>query len=69
MARALARQQELTRRASAMNAAARALTSLLDVDTVVRRAVDLAVELVSSAQGARQRAHYDIIDGGQVRNQ
>jgi len=67
--RTLARQQELTRRASAMNTAARALTSLLDVDAVVRRAVDLAVELVSPPQGARQRAHYDLIDGGQVRVQ
>jgi diguanylate cyclase (GGDEF)-like protein len=69
MDRTLARQQELTRRASAMNSAARALTSLLDVDAVVRRAVDLAVELVSSPQGARQRAHYDLIDGDQVRVQ
>jgi diguanylate cyclase (GGDEF)-like protein len=69
MGRTLARQQELTRRASAMNTAARALTSLLDVDAVVRRAVDLAVELVSPPRGARQRAHYDLIDGGQVRVQ
>jgi diguanylate cyclase (GGDEF)-like protein len=67
MDRTLARQQELTRRASAMNSAARALTSLLDVDAVVRRAVDLAVELVSPPQGGGQRAHYDLIDGGQVR--
>ncbi len=56
MDRALARQQELTRRASAMNSAARALTSLLDVDAVVRRAIDLAVELVSPPQrGLRPR--------------
>ena len=68
-ARALARQQELTRRASAMNSAARALTSLLDVDAVVRRALDLAVELVSPPQGSLRRAHYDLIDGGQVRVQ
>ncbi len=67
--RNLARQQELIRRASAMNTAAQALTSLLDVDAVVRRAVDLAVELVSPPQGALQRAHYDLIDGGQVRVQ
>jgi diguanylate cyclase (GGDEF)-like protein len=52
-----------------MNTAARALTSLLDVDAVVRRAIDLAVELVSPPQGSRQRAHYDLIDGDQVRVQ
>ena len=69
MDRTLARQQELTRRASAMSSAARALTSLLDVDAVVRRAVDLAVELVSPPCGARQRAHYNLIDGDQVRVQ
>jgi len=68
-ARALARQQELTRRASAMNSAARELTSLLDVDAVVKRAIDLAVELVSPPQGSLQRAHYDLIEGGQVRVQ
>jgi diguanylate cyclase (GGDEF)-like protein len=68
-ARVLARQQELTRRASAMNSAARELTSLLDVDAVVRRAIDLAVELVSPPQGSLQRAHYDLIEGGQVRVQ
>ena len=39
------------------------------MDAVVRRAVDLAVELVSPPQGALQRAHYDLIDGGQVRVQ
>ena len=69
MGQTLARQQELTRRASAMNAAAQALTSLLDVDAVVRRAVDLAVELVSPPQRAHQRAHYNLIDGDQVRVQ
>jgi diguanylate cyclase (GGDEF)-like protein len=52
-----------------MNSAARALTSLLDVDAVVRRAIDLAVELVSPPQGSPRRAHYDLIDGGQVRVQ
>jgi diguanylate cyclase (GGDEF)-like protein len=45
------------------------LTSLLDVDAVVRRAIDLAVELVSPPQGSLQRAHYDLIEGGQVRVQ
>ena len=45
------------------------MTSLLDVDGVVRRAIDLAVELVSPPQGSLQRAHYDLIEGGQVRVQ
>jgi diguanylate cyclase (GGDEF)-like protein len=39
------------------------------VDAVVRRAIDLAVELVSPPQGSLRRAHYDLIDGGQVRVQ
>ncbi|MGA2211158.1 MAG: diguanylate cyclase [Acidimicrobiales bacterium] len=66
MSQALARQQELTRRASAMVSAARALTSLLAPDAVVRRGVDLAVDLVSPPDGDRRRAQYYRIDGAQV---
>jgi diguanylate cyclase (GGDEF)-like protein len=66
MTRALARQQELTRRAAAMNSAARALTSVLDPDVVVSTAVELAAELLSPIKDAPTRAQYYRIAGGQV---
>jgi diguanylate cyclase (GGDEF)-like protein len=64
MGRALARQRELARRATAMSRAGAALTVLLVADEVVKTAVDLAAELASppGAEGRRAQ-YYRIADG------
>jgi diguanylate cyclase (GGDEF)-like protein len=67
MGRALARQRELTRRATAMNNAAAVLTVLLDADEVVRTAVALVAELASPPGAEGRRAQYYRIADGMAR--
>jgi diguanylate cyclase (GGDEF)-like protein len=64
--RAFHRQQELTRRAVAMERAAALLTELVDADAVVKTAVDLAAELASPPGAEGRRAQYYRITDGVV---